>query len=68
MHRHKGIVNSKVLRSSKEGWIEISIDSHEYYYTLDAIFIPTFLYLHKRNKGKGIAFLKKKQRFYKKVK
>ena len=53
---------------SKEGWVRLSIGSNIYFYSLDAIFIPSILHMYKRNKGKGIAELRKRSTSFNKEK
>lgn len=49
-----------ILSYSNEGWMRLSIGSNIYFYSLDAIFIPSILRMYKRNKGRGIAELRKR--------
>ena len=49
-----------ILSYSKEGWMRLVIGDNIYFYSLDAIFIPSILYTYKKNKGRGIAQLRKR--------
>ena len=49
-----------ILSYSKEGWMRLVIGDNIYFYSLDAIFIPSIMRVYKRNKGKGIAQLRKR--------
>ena len=50
---------SHILSFSSEGWIKISIGNNIYRYTIDAIFIDSIIRVHRKNKGKAIAMLKR---------
>ena len=49
-----------ILSYSKEGWLRLVIGDSIYFYSLDAIHIPYILYTYKKNKGRGIAQLRKR--------
>lgn len=49
-----------ILSYSKEGWMRLVIGDNIYFYSLDAIFIPHIMRTYKKNKGRGIAQLRKR--------
>ena len=49
-----------ILSYSKEGWMRLVIGDNMYFYSLDAIHIDHIMRVYKKNKGRGIAQLRKR--------
>lgn len=49
-----------ILSYSKEGWMRLVIGDNIYFYSLDAIHISYIMRVYKKNKGRGIAQLRKR--------
>lgn len=55
-----------ILSYSKEGWMRLVIGDNIYFYSLDAIHIPYVMRTYNKNKGRGIAQLRKRSTSFKK--